>query len=256
MNGSYFVPPPRIARREIIRRAERLIEGYAHEVGLDWLRLGISFDHVYDHWIYPQFRIDLVEDDDLGHDDDGEKIWGKFVPEDQLAFIDRSVVNCPWRAFTCWHEVGGHGVLQGDWLRMHQSRLKNRAVVTTETSLQVEYADALEWQANLFASHAGIPTCVLNYNLNRILGVERPIRFIGKGAYTLTVEHKTHRHFCETFNQLCTWMAYYVKPFFGGMSIESISYRIAETRFAVDCTTPRFEVLRRSRKPAVSLVAG
>lgn len=252
MKGSYVVPPPVIPRREIIRRAEQLIDGYAREVGLDWLRIGVSFDHVYDHWMYRHFRIDLVEDDDLGHDDEGAKIWGKFLPGDRLAYIDRSLKNDPRRAFTCWHEVGGHGVLQGDWLRMHESRLRNREIITTEASLQVEMSEALEWQANLFASHAGIPTCVLHYQLNRLLGIERPVRFIGKSWYTLVVGRRTHRHFCETFDQLCLWMAFYVKPFFGGMSQEAISYRISGTRFAVDCTKRRFEVLRRARTPALA----
>jgi hypothetical protein len=100
--------------------AEQLTLAYAEQVGLEAARLGIRFQVVYEEVIYPDFGIELQEGLDLGFDDSGKKLFGRFLPMENIVQIDRIISddpNHPQRAFTYWHEVGGNGVLQGDWLR-------------------------------------------------------------------------------------------------------------------------------------------
>ena len=122
---AFRLKPEILKTSEIQNRAEQLTLAYAEQVGLDAARLGISFQAVYEELIYPDYGIELQEGLDLGFDDTGRKYFGRFLPMENIVQIDRIISddpNHPQRAFTYWHEVGGHGVLQGDWLRKQLKR--------------------------------------------------------------------------------------------------------------------------------------
>ena len=73
--------------------------------------LSMSFEAIYEQLIYPDYGIVLEDKYDLGYDNDGIKILGKYDSKENVAFIDRSVSEKdPRRSFTCYHEVGGHAV--------------------------------------------------------------------------------------------------------------------------------------------------
>src|SRR5437016_4462903 len=112
------IQAPPLRRQEIIERAGQLIEQYRRVVGTTRIfHYGLHFDDVYEQVIYPEYQIGLDESQDLGTDAVGKKILGWFDPVQNKVFIDRSLKDDSRRAFTLWHEVGGHGVLQGAWLR-------------------------------------------------------------------------------------------------------------------------------------------
>ncbi|MCA9078864.1 MAG: hypothetical protein KDA93_27825, partial [Planctomycetaceae bacterium] len=149
LGGHSHIPAPPFTRMEVISRAEQFIGGYLNSIDRREVPLGISFDVIYEDYIYPEFEIRLVENCQLGVDDTGCKILGQYETESNTVFIDECIsaqTNDPRRTFTLWHEVGGHGVLQGEWLKKHLSR-----IITTDESIQITTSVALEYQANLFA---------------------------------------------------------------------------------------------------------
>jgi hypothetical protein len=126
--GRRIMPPP-FSARQIIEQAEAIGEEAIWCLSRPPLNLPpelfhLSFDAAYNEFIYPKYDITLTEDQDLGIDDAGNKILGSFDPLDNAAFIDVSLSDDPRRTFTCWHEVGGHGLLQGEWLRKELTRLR------------------------------------------------------------------------------------------------------------------------------------
>ena len=102
-----------------------------------------------------------MEGCNLGHDEQRNKILGRFDVETNTAYIDTSLgpeSPDPRRIFTCWHEVGGHGILQGQWLCRELARSHRfRYIITTEDSLDGRTRYELDRQANLFAAHAAAP---------------------------------------------------------------------------------------------------
>ncbi|MCY2986998.1 MAG: hypothetical protein NTY19_03910 [Planctomycetota bacterium] len=242
---------PVFSRRHIVETAERLSRQYALLVEPELALMAVSFDAVYEQVIYPDFGIVLVEDEDLGFDDEGKKILGQYDPWENTAFIDMSLqptTRDPRRTFTCWHEVGGHGILQGDWLRQQLGRNRDDArVVTTEDSIDFATTIALERQANLFASYAGAPTWFLNHAIRETYRGTRPIRYIGPRKYCLDVRGHCQQYDVEDFNDLCRVIALNIQWKFGGMSIEALSYRIESSPFVVDVTRPSFRLQRTAK---------
>lgn len=236
MNES--IKPPPFTKREIISRAEELFLGYADLVGHERAALGINFDVIFDKFIYPEYEIELVEDRDLGVDESGAKILGFFQPELNRVFVDRSLKYDPRRIFTCWHEVGGHAVLQGDWLRKEFNRIGMvRDIVTTESMLSTQVEHTLEWQANLFAAHASAPLGYVDYVIKNILKLAAPIRFSGPGGYCFDAYRNTQYRKISDFSELCICVARYIQHRFGGLSVESLSYRVAECNMVLDDTS-------------------
>jgi hypothetical protein len=225
-----------------------------------WM-LGVKFDVIYQEFIYPEYEIELNEDRDLGFDEAGEKILGEFHPLDNRVLIDRSLseANDPRRVFTCWHEVGGHAILQGDWLRSELTRLKRSdPLITTDSMLMPNVEAALERQANIFASHAVAPNWLVDFAISRSFGLSRPIRYIGPGPYSLVFHNGTSYHDVSTFNDLCMRIAYYIRGRFGGLSIESLSYRVGESKWIVDDSRPasrEFSLKRRASRQRQTIAA-
>lgn len=242
---------PVFSPRRIVETAENISRQYALLVEPELALMAISFDGAYEQVIYPDFGIVLVEDEDLGFDDDGKKILGQYDPWENTAFIDASLHSTtrdPRRTFTCWHEVGGHGILQGDWLRQQLGRnRRGDCVITTEDSIDLATTHALERQANVFASHAGAPTWFLNHAIRETYRVTRPIRYVGPGKYCLDVRGHCQRYDVEDFNDLCRVLALNIQWKFGGMSIEALSYRIEDTPFVVDVTRRSFRLQRTAK---------
>lgn len=232
-----LIRAPAISRRRIIETAEDISRRYFHAVGLDRIDLGISFDSVYEHLIYPEYEIDLIEDEDLGYDSEsGEKIFGRYDPTANEAFIDPCLRNDPRRTFTLWHEVGGHGILQGEHLR--QQLAKNGSVSTTATALTPQTEDILEKQANLFAGHAAAPRWLVEGSIQKTFGLSRwqPYQFTGPGRYTFALKSGTLFHYCDTFSEVCLRIAQYIRWRFGQLSFEALSYQVAQSRMVIDMT--------------------
>src|SRR3954469_8438259 len=104
---------PSFTKQEIVGQAEELTKEFYRSFWgpeFDTKLIGINFDVVFETLIYPKYEIALVEDQDLGFDESGEKSFGKFDVEENTAYIDVSLrpeLKDPRRIFTCWHEVGG-----------------------------------------------------------------------------------------------------------------------------------------------------
>ena len=261
----HHIQPPSLSRHTIIREAEDLTKRFARVFGLKPPLLAINFDLVYEHVIYPEYEICLVEDQDLGHCDDGAKILGIYEPLSNTVYIDETIGPTSGdarRTFTLWHEVGGHGILQGNWLRAELNRLRrSSAIITTEESLDKDTSDTLEQQANLFAAYSAAPTWLLNYAIKTTFDVTRPIRYIGRRKYCLDVRHTTRFYDVENFNELCRIIAHHIKWLFGGLSTEALSYRVERSPLVVDesreFTARAFRLRRtaRGRRPFAPIAA-
>jgi hypothetical protein len=243
IRGSVGAPP--LSHKEVVDRAEAFAERFL----LDFWKgrvnpklVGISFDAVYEHVIYPEYNIVLIEDLDLGCHPSGEKIWGKYEPHSNTAYVDCSLRNDPRREFTCWHEVGGHGILQGDWLRSRAITVG--AVVTTQSTLSPLTVNALERQANIFAAHAAVPTKLLAHVWVEMFDPDGPMEYRGPGPYTFHVNHRVVRREIEDFNHYAWTAASFLRRRFGWISAECISYRLQDIKVIKDCTVSNVELHR------------
>lgn len=262
MRNPQQIQPPKFSNSEIIQRAEELTKLYAKSIEPELALAFTSFDAVYSEIIYPEFEIELRENYDLGFDEDGIKILGEYDWMENVVYIDQ-VINeesgDPRRSFTLWHEVGGHAVLQGEWLRKEYARVtKDSRLVTTEVDITSQAVDVLERQANLFAANAGVPLWLLEYRMRQVYQPTRPFRFIGPSRYCLDVNGRCRYGNVRTFDDLCRFIAYYVKPSFGGMSTESIGYQVAKTYLIRDESTPKRPSprLRRTQRRVQPQMAG
>lgn len=244
--GSIGAPP--LSRKEIVTQAEALAARFLLDFwkGRVQTRLVcISFDAVYDNLIYPEYEIGLIEDEDLGVSDTGEKILGRYDPHSNTAYIDHSLRNDPRRAFTCWHEVAGHGVLQGEWLR--QRRVQNSGVVTTQSTLSPMTVNTLERQANIFAAHAAIPTALLAQAIIDVFDPDGAFEYRGPGRYTFSVNRRTLRRDIADFTEYAWMVSSFLRNRFGWISAECISYRLQDIRFVRDVSVNRLELHRTAR---------
>ncbi len=235
--GRLSVPP--LSRERVVHRAEEILGRYASIVGMNRiLEHGMCFRELYEEVIYPDHEVELIEGADLGFDGEGRQLLGLFDVEANAVFIDRSIgpdANDPRRTFTLHHEVIGHGVLQGPWLRAAIERLRQRPfLVTTEESLDDSATDRLERQANLIASHTSAPAWLVLYSLMQTFRPTRQFVFFGPCKYWLDVHGVSRPFSVGDFDELCRLVAYHIRRRFDGLSVESLSYRVAESRLMVD----------------------
>lgn len=253
---------PPYSRNLVIQKAEEFVREYADCIrsdGLEISRVGMSFDGAYDALIYPRYEIELIDDLDLGVDVDGVKVLGKYEPEHNVAFLDQSLqpkLKDPRRTFVAWHEVGGHGILQGEWLRAELRNLGARSVITTEESIQFTYSERLESQANLYAAHVGAPAALLLHFLRRRLGFTKPFRYVGPGEYSLMVDERHRSYSVDGFHSLARIVASHVKQWFGGMSVDALAYQLSACRLVIDCSAgPRVLKRRESHRSRSAFAA-
>lgn len=214
--------PMPLSENGVRERANRLWGVIVRELGADYLMMnGVSFDEVYEAVIYPRFEIDLDMDADLGVDDDGIQILGQFLPRDNAARISRRLVqeHDPRKAFTCWHEVVGHGVLQGDYLR--KTMRKHVNLFTTETSIG-PIVNTFEHQANVFAANVAAPLTYIYYRGARTFGCNRAIRFVGPGYYCIG----NRKVYAVSPRNLAWHTAKMLRIYFGGLSTEALAYQV------------------------------
>lgn len=243
------IAPPRLTRGDITAAADRLIKRYIEFVGSNRVhRIGISFDEVYETVIYPEFEIELVEDRDLGFTEGGKKILGAFDVFANRAYIDASLsigTGDPRRAWTCWHEVGGHGILHGRFLRdSSDSAMADRRLVTTADSLGPGAIQTLERQANFFAANASAPKWLVQHMMVETFRLDRPFRYIGPGFYDFEVRGSYVKREASSFEEFCCIIARWIRHRFWGLSVQSLGFRVKESEFAVDCTRQQM-ILRR-----------
>jgi hypothetical protein len=240
---------PRWTNDAIIAAARRLIGQYESIVGRDYiLHHGLHFDDVYEKLIFPKFGIDLYEDEDLGVDAKGRKLLGRYDVKAKAAHLDRVIArdsDNPRRIFTCWHEVAGHGALQGAWLQNQlQQRHHHDFVEVTEVSLSPGAERVLERQANLFAAHVAAPDWLINYGINTTFRPRRRFLFIEPCVYWLDVNGlKVNKYVVDT-DDLCGWIGSKISGFFGGLSAESIGYRIRELGWVDDRSAVELQLHR------------
>lgn len=256
---------PRWSRREIIDAAGRLMARYEAIVGRDYIQShGLHFNDVYERLLYPEFQIDLYEEADLGTDDHGEKILGRYDVDANVAHLDRVIApesGDPRRAFTCWHEVAGHGALQGDWLREQLAAGGRGFVNVTDVSLSPDEERVLERQANLFAAHLAAPDWLINYAVHTILRPTRRFVFFGPCLYWLDVHGVPIRKHVADVADLCGWIGSKIAGYFGGLSAQALGYRIREMGWVRDRSIPRLQLhrtatRRRSIPKVLQSVAG
>ena len=75
------IEAPPFSDRRIVEAAEELTRNYVRATNPNPAILTINFDHVYENYIYPIYGIALEEDCNLGQDEQGNKILGRFDVE-------------------------------------------------------------------------------------------------------------------------------------------------------------------------------
>ena len=252
---------PSLTRSEIIGAAGQLIQRYIEIRGCQYVdRVGIDFDDVYNTVIYPEYEIGLVEDEGLGFDCKENRILGRFDVASNTAYVDASLrigTGDPRRAFTCWHEVGGHGVLQGAWLR-DRLRLHSApsSIITTDAALTPATESVLKRHANVFTVNAAASLWLVQREIVRVFNSSHPFRYCGPCRYGFEVHGRYLTHYVGDFDELCSWIACHIKKKFWGLFTEAVSNRAKESGFVrvikrnsrsvgkVDGTVPRISLQR------------
>jgi hypothetical protein len=232
---------PNFSRSKIIDGAKRLGDMYETIVGRDYiLRNGLHFHDIYEKLLYPKFKIELFEGGELGTDQDGQKILGRYDVAANTAHLDQIISaesGDPRRAFTCWHEVAGHGVLQGKWLREQVATTGMFGTIkVTEIDLSASVERRLEWQANLFASRLAAPDWLVNYAIKKLINPGRKFLFREPCIYWLNIQGLPLRKYIVDAGDLSGWIGSKISGYFGGLSAEAIGYRITEIGWIDDRT--------------------
>ena len=236
---------PPISHSQLVWTARNLVQQYARLVGKEHiLQHGMCFDTMYEEIIYTRYGIVMDESRELGTDSKGTKILGEYFPRENIAAIDLSQKNGdPRRTFTRYHEVVGHGVLQGRWLR---ENMKNGSIITTSDDLMHhKTVNALEQQANLCAALTAAPDWLVDAAIALTFRPTKFFVFIGPSEYSLNpVRGIPSRSQIAEFPELCRNIARFIQPWFDGLSIESLGYRVQKSRLVRDQSKQPAETLR------------
>ncbi len=235
------IPAPPFTNAEIMRRADAIIAKYESVVGRDSIiESGMQFRDLYESVVYPDYEVEIVEGVELGVDDDGCKILGIYDVEANSAFIDVSIgpeSGDPRRTFTLHHEVLGHGVLQGPWLRQRLAEEgRSEFIVTTETSLSPRTIQHLERQANAFAARSSAPPWLIDIAVFECFRPSKPFIYFGPSKYWLETYGVSRPYQVESLHELCRQIAFPIRRRFDGLSTESLAYRLAESNWVADRT--------------------
>lgn len=205
---------------DLEKNANYMVEQYIlalKDSGQDIMECGVVFDLIYDEYFYPEFGV-ILREQELPED-----VLGQYIPDCNTAYIDPSLKDNARKAWTQFHEVVGHGILQGDWLR---KRFPGRVLTESPETLSDTSRSKLEIQANKFAALVAMPMNLLHEFSCRRFRLARPIRFIGPSSYTLDICGFTRNVRANSYEAMCRIVAYHIKDRFGGLSTEAISYRV------------------------------
>lgn len=221
----YKLPSPEpMSKLQILERTHQFWLEYVKEVGAEYvLAHGVDFNEVYDAVIYPKYEVHLEKNVYLGVDDSGDQILGQFLPKDNVALVNKTLCDTEdkRKVFTQWHEVAGHGVLQGSWLR--KNREKYPKLSTTQKSMNL-IENNFERQANIFAANVAAPMNFVDYVYRLLFGINRKIPYCGPGIYFLNFQ----RVYIKSPLDLAWKIAKKMQRFFGGLSAESLAYQVLE----------------------------
>ena len=247
--------PERLTRQEIELRADRLLSRplIARVGKRRLLEIGLRFSDLYEQIIWPQYRVIIRENVDLSGYCDGGGALGVYHPASNVVEIDRSLAEDagdPRRTFTLYHEVVGHAVLQGEWLRAQLRAAKgSHTFVETDETIDPRNRETFEWQANTMAGLTAAPQWLVDAQL--ILRLEphgRPLTYCGPGCYYLGSRASTRRFEVISFEDYTKALAAIIHPWFGGLSKEALGYRIQRSCLVRDATLKE-PFLYRVRSP-------
>lgn len=229
--------PEKLTNAQIERRIQLAIVGPALDRmgGTDsFLREGWSFDRVHELVIEPTYSVTVEEDCDLGDTKEGP-ILGAFDPIANIARIDRRISrgsSDPRRTFVLWHEVAGHGVLQGGWLR-NQGISNGSNLIDTDLTLSDECRRVLERQANHAAACAAAPIHLVKLAIvHAFRPTNRLLEFKGKAHYGFRPGRWQPE--IESFQDFKRFIAAQIQPHFDSLSVECLSYRVEASGLVVD----------------------
>jgi hypothetical protein len=149
-----------------------------------------------------------------------------FLPNENTAMINKSLCkkNDPRETFTLYHEVVGHGILHGPYLRAMQ--IEGSKLYTTEKEM-FDINNPYERQANFFAANVAAPTAFIEYLFKKILGYKQKINYMGPGKYCLFARNGkfTYVNVSSPY-ELAYKIAKKIRIYFGRLSMEALSIQV------------------------------
>lgn len=221
---------------QLLHKAHEIWLKFVRAVGPEYiLNHGVDFDELYDSVVYPEYEIELVRNENLGVDDEGTRILGKFLPKDNTALVDKKLFETedPRRVFTQCHEVLGHGILHGPFLRKNAHKYARlysteKAVGLAQSTFDWKKFNTFEWQANTFAANVITPKNYIWCLCIKLFGMKHKINYIGPTKYCLYFNGKDSFVNVGSPYQLAWQIAKRMKGYFWGLSTESLSYSVLD----------------------------
>ncbi len=216
------------------------------------LEHGLDFDDVYEAVIYPKHEIAFDDTVDLGVDDSGAKILGMFLPDDNVALVDRKFAkeHRSDAVYVAWHEAAGHGVYQGDFLKRHAGAIRHCMSTGYEWLM---YGSDLEHEADLFTRYAAAPVPFVTAVVDRVFGRDCRLTFNEPNIYAFG-----DGSVCAGDRWTLAYaIAAKMQPWFGGLAPRYLSYWIlAEVLRDPSSSTPECRTLWEAMADYVSLIDG
>ena len=239
--------PERLSRDQIERHSlTSVIWPLERKVGKQHLiERGLRFKELYDLVIRPTYGITIRERLDLRSLCGGRGALGAYYPDENAVEIDVSMDRLfrdPQRVFTLYHEVCGHGVLQGEWLRSQPSR--SAPLIENEQTVDPRNMSVLEWQANTMAGLCAAPTWLVRAQLAKRLEITRPLRYLGPRTYHLGPSGSVRRFEVVSWEDYCGAIASLIRPWFDGLSAQALSYRVMRSGMVHGRPQPRRSLFR------------
>ncbi len=227
--------PEPMSDPQIVDRAQDLFQEYVRVVGEKHIATcGMDFENIYDVLIYPKYEI-AMEKEDLGQDDDGTEILGEFLPKDNVALLSKNLFETgdPRKVFTQIHEVIGHGVLHGPFLRKNANKYSRLCTTagTIDDGVDVfssNVFNTFESQANTFAVSFFIPIQYLTSLYCRLARTKRQFRYTGPGRYGFYFHGRDFSRYAASPYQAAWIIAKQMEHYFWGLSTECLAYRVLE----------------------------
>jgi hypothetical protein len=239
--------PENLTRSQIERRSrEWVIDPLIWQVGQNHLiRNGLKFDELYERVIKPRFKVALEEGVDLS----SISALGVYEPWSNLVRIDSKLAAClgdSRRVFTLYHEVCGHAVLQGRWLRAQLVMCKGQTPLVDDAStLDIRAKVLLERQANMMAGLCAAPMWLVNAQIIYRLEPSGLLRYRGPGRYCFGRRGAKRWFEVTSATDYCRGLAAMIAPWFHGLSVEALGYRVQRSELVAGVRV-RTAALRRA----------